>query len=296
MSNTLGISVFRPQGKPVASVVMVHGMSEHRKRYDEFAQFLAKQGIGVVTYDQPGHGETAKDQTLGYFGDKDGWDTLIFTAHEVMKKCKEEFPGVPFFLFGHSMGTIVARTFIKKYDDEIQGLILSGAPNFQSAVPTGLVLAKSIAGIKGKKGHSKLLDKMTMGSFNKGIANPRTGFDWLSYNTDNVNAYIADPLCGFSFTNQGYVDMMSGMVSMHDYKTYQCKNPALPILFIAGAEDPCKGGEEGLADSIDTLKKAGYSHIDRIVYDHMRHEILHEDQREKVYQDVADFMKKNLNA
>ena len=127
---------------------------------------------------------------------------------------------------------------------------------------------------KGKKGHSKLLDTLITGSFNKKVDNPRTPSDWISYNEENVDQFIEDPLSGVPFTIGGYIHELEGMVQMHDVSQYECKNKNLPILFVVGEDDPCTGGTKGLEDSKNTLVKAGYSNIKIKQFSHMRHEIL----------------------
>lgn len=296
MKQTLAVSIFRPETAPKACVEIVHGMSEHRSRYDEFAKYLVSRGYAAVTYDLPGHGETAGKDPLGYFGDENGWQTLTDSAEEIAERCRSEFPGVPLILFGHSMGTIIGRCFLQKHDNELCEAILSGAPNYQSAIPVAIFLGNVTALFKGKKGHSKMLDSLSTGTFAKSVKNARTDFDWLSYNSKNVDAYIADPLCGFPFTVAGYQDLFHGTKQMHEVSAYACTKPDLPILFFSGKDDPCRGGDAGFQDSIDTLKKAGYKNVDSHLYDGMRHETMHEDAHMQVFADAADWMDRHLPA
>ena len=286
----LAYNVFRPQGEVRGAVAVVHGMAEHRKRYNELAAFLTDNGYGVVTYDLPGHGESAEGE-LGHFGE-DGWRTLVSSAMRAVKRARKEFPDVPVILLGHSMGSMIARCFIQEHDDEIDGLILSGAPNWQRAVNAGILLAKRIKKRRGGKSASKLLDRLVTGNFNRSVKNPKTDVDWLSYDEANVQEYIEDPLCGFGFTVQGYLDELEGMRQMHEVKLYQVKNRQLPIVFLAGGEDPCIGGTEGFKDSTDTLRNAGYRNITTRLYPKMRHEILRETNHERVYRDILRWLEK----
>ena len=287
----LAYNVFRPEEPAKAAVVVVHGMAEHRGRYAPFAQYLADNGYGVITYDLPGHGESAEEHK-GYFGDE-GWHGLIGTAVRAVNRAKKEFPGVPVVLFGHSMGSMIARCYIQAHDDEIDGLILSGAPNWQRAVDAGIALGKRLRSLRGKTGLSKTMDRLVTGNFNKSVSNARTDVDWLSYNEKNVKNYLDDPDSGFGFTIQGYIDELEGMKQMHKVRLFQHKNPKLRIVFFAGKEDPCIGGEKGFADSVDTLRKAGYKQISTKLYPHMRHEILNETDNQRVYRDILRWI--NLN-
>lgn len=286
--NNLVTSIFRPEQEIKGCVEVVHGMEEHRKRYDDFAKTLVEHGYAVITYDLPGHGETGKEEQ-GYFGEE-GWNALVNSVEEINQLARKEFPNVPIYLFGHSMGSMVSRCYLQEHDANIKAVVLSGAPCYQSATSLGIFVGNIIQIFKGPKGHSKLLDNLVTGAFNKVIDNPRTTCDWISYNEDNVDAYLADPMSGIPFTVKGYIDELKGMSSMHDYSKYKCTNPDLPILFVAGEDDPCTGGTKGLEDSINTLKKVGYKDIDLKRYSHMRHEILNEKEKDLVKADIISFL------
>lgn len=280
---------------PKAVVFTVHGMQEHKERYEELARCLNKHQIACINYDLPGHGETAgNEENKGWFGEKDGWKTLVDSAADIALIARKKYPDVPVVYFGHSMGTMVGRVFLQNYDLLIDAMILSGAPNYNPGCRIGLAVADAETKRKGKRGHSKLLDKLATGSFNQGIKDPRTELDWLSYNTDNVDKYIADEWCGFPFTIQGYHDLFTLMVKMNDTSLYRCMNPDLPILFFAGEDDPCTGGKKGLKKSIQTLKDAGYDKIDTKIWPHMRHETMHEDDAPAVMEYAAEWIAKNV--
>ncbi len=294
MGETLAVSFYKPKGEPKAVVEIVHGMAEHRKRYADFAKYLMNRGFAVYTYDLPGHGETAGTGTLGYFGEANGWTHLVNSAYEVAQTAKAEYPDKPFILLGHSMGSMIARCFLQTHDDMLDALVLSGAPCYQSAAPVGIGIGKALKKVKGAKGYSKVMDFLLTGTFAASIKNARTPFDWLSVNKENVDRYIADPLCGFPFTIQGYIDELQGVCDMHNVSKYHCTKPDLPVLFAAGEYDPCTGGTKGLADSADTLRAAGYSHIDARLFEGMRHEILNECDREKVFAAIAEWIETQL--
>lgn len=275
---------------PKGAIVIVHGMAEHRQRYDEFAQFLKQNDYATALYDLPGHGSSCPEEDRGWFGERNGWQTLVDSAGEMIRIMREKVPGKPLILCGHSMGSMIARCFLQENEAAIDGLILSGAPCYQATAQVGFLLAKAVRLRKGAKGHSAFLDNLTTGGFNAEQKNARTPFDWLSYNEENVDRYIADPLDGFPFTVQGYIDEISGCIRMHEVKKYHCTKPQLPILFFAGKDDPCTGGQEGLQDSIDTLRKAGYENIRCNQYEHMRHETLQETNRSLVMQDILTWL------
>ncbi|MBR3357548.1 MAG: alpha/beta hydrolase [Solobacterium sp.] len=278
-----------PCEEPKAAVFMIHGMQEHRKRYDGLAKYLNAHGYAAVTYDLPGHGETAKDSVLGYFGDN-GWNNLIVSAVDIAHLTHREFPDIPVVMFGHSMGTMIARCFLQNYDYMVDGVILSGSPNYNAGAAVGKQMARERIYIAGPKSHNRMLDGLATGQFNRSVNEPRTAVDWLSYNDENVDNYISDPLCGVPFTVSGYYDLFDGMLRMADADRYYRMNTNIPVLFIAGQEDPCTGGEEGVRDTIGFLKSVGYRMIDSVLYPNMRHEILHEKDAETVMEDIVEWL------
>ncbi|MCI5774274.1 MAG: alpha/beta hydrolase [Erysipelotrichaceae bacterium] len=288
MKRKIKSTVYRPKTEIKGAVLIIHGMCEHRKRYDDYARFLALAGYGVITYDQVGHGESI-DDVFGYFG-MNGWSHLVEVADGMVDELYAQFPNVPHFIFAHSMGSIVARSYIKRHDEKIDGLILSGAPCYQKLAKAGLAAIKIIVNTQGAKNTSKHLKKLVEGRFNDEIKDAKSEADWISFDRDNIDRYLADPYCNQTFTNQGYHDLITGMIDMHDHKHYQHYNPALPILFVAGKHDPCTGYQKGLEDSIATLKKAGYKNIQAITYENSRHEVLNDHDASKVYHDTLTWL------
>ncbi len=286
----IACNIYRPVDYAKGIILILHGMSEHSQRYDNFARFLCQNGYVVVTYNHRGHG----GGELGYFDEKDGWLKVVEDARYIMESIKNEYPpSVPFILFGHSMGSLVARSMLKRFDDEIDGVILSGPPNYNPLIPLALLLAKLICFFKGDKYRSKLLRQLSTGSFNKGIEKPTCDNDWLSYNADNVMEFEADPLCGFTFTSRGYYDLFWGMRDSCRSKRSKKTNKEISILLLSGEDDPCTGGTKGLNDTIHHLEKQGYTSIESIVYPDMRHEILNEHKHSLVYNDVYVWLLEN---
>lgn len=273
-----------------AVIQIAHGMEEHQKRYQKFAEFLSENGFTVVTANMRGHGPNAKE--LGFFAEKQGDLLLVDDQVCIAKYLKEKYSDKSLYLFAHSMGTIISRVVLQKHSKLYEKVILSGYPNYQSAAGFGKLVAKLFGCFKGKKGHSKMLNNLVVGSFNKAISNPKTNVDWISYNEENVKKYLEDPLCGFGFTISGYRDLMSLVVKMHKVENYIDVNKDLKFLLLRGEDDPCVGGTSGAEDSLNVLLKAGFLDIEKICYPHMRHEILNEDNHQQVYQDCLDFLNK----
>ncbi|MBR0229859.1 MAG: alpha/beta hydrolase, partial [Erysipelotrichaceae bacterium] len=182
-----------------------------------------------------------------------------------------------------------------RIEDMISGVVFSGMPAWNKQIPMGKKLAPSMSKINGPKNHSKTLIK-TANTYNNAIKDPRTEFDWLSYNVDNVQAYIDDPLCGFPFTNHGYADLMDGMIDVFKTADWRVLKKNLPILFVSGQDDPCSDVPEGFRNSLENLQKAGYLNIEANVYENMRHEILNERERKIVYKDILTWLDIQIKA
>ena len=274
--------------RPKAAVQCIHGMEEHQDRYNDFASFLQENGYAVITADLRGHGKQAP--ILSHIADREGDRLLIGDEEAKLSRIQELYPGIPVILFGHSMGTIIARALLQTRSGAYHKVVLSGYPNPQPAAKAGAVLCGQIAGVKGKKGHSKLIDNMVLGGFSKAIPGAKTPLDWLSRNEENVRAYEADPLCGQPFTLGSYDALFRLITAIDQPEGYREVQQDLPILLISGAEDPCTGGEKGRAASLDRLTRAGFRKIRVETLEGMRHEILNETDKRLVYRKILDFL------
>ena len=275
---------------PKAVVKFIHGMEEYQDRYESFAEYLREAGYTVVTADLRGHGKNAP--VLSHIADQEGHLRLLEDEEVILDEIHGRWPGMPVILFGHSMGTIIARAFLQKHSEEFHKVVLSGYPNPNGAAGAGIVLTEMIAAVKGGKGYSKMVDGMVLGPFAKAVPNAVTPQDWLSVNRENVQRYIADPLCGVRFTLGSYNALFHLIRMMDSPENYEEVRKDLPILLISGKEDPCTGGEKGRGDSENRLRRAGFRNLEIVTLDGMRHEILNENGREDVYLRILDFIEK----
>ena len=285
----LALALFEAQN-PKAVIQFIHGMEEHKDRYDAFAEFLSENGYICVTNDLRGHGKNAP--ILSHISDKKGEKLLIEDQKEITKLIKKKYPELPIYIFAHSMGTIITRVLLQEEGDQYKKVAMSGYVNPNPVAGIGGALVSIITVFKGPKGHSKLINGMAMGPFTKAVEDRKTDLDWLSYNEDNVQNYIADPLCGVEFTLGSFHTLMKLLSQMAKPKAFKKVDKEMPILLISGDADPCTGGEKGRANSLSVLNKAGYEKIEVITLEHMRHEILNETEKEKVYKAVLDFYNK----
>lgn len=276
--------------KPKANIMFIHGMEEYKERYDAFASFLCEHGYNIVLSDMRGHGKNAP--ILSHIADKDGDKLIIADQKKIRKFMEERFPDLPNMLFGHSMGTIISRVLLQECSNDFTKVALSGYVNPNGASGIAVALGNMVRAFKKGKGHSKMLTDLAMGPFKKAVKNPKTESDWLSYNEENVQNYINDPLCGVEFTVGSYCALFRLLNNMGKAKRYKDVNVKLPFLLISGNDDPCTGGEKGRNASLKVLQKAGFKDISVITIDGMRHEILNELDKQKVYQDILDFFDK----
>ena len=284
----LSLAVFKAE-KPKGVIQMIHGMEEHKERYYPFCEFLAKNGISSVISDLRGHGKDAP--LLSHISNKYGERLLIDDQNEIRKYIAREFEDVPLYLFGHSMGTIIARVLLQTQGKKYKRVALSGYVCPNSSAGLGAILVSCISLFKGSKGHSKLINDMAMGPFTKAIEERKTDLDWLSYNEENVKKYIEDPLCGVEFTLGSYHTLMKLLSQMAKPSRFKKVDPALPIYLISGKDDPCTGGEKGRNASRNILLKAGYKNIEVNTVENMRHEILNEKDNKQIYEALLTFYK-----
>ena len=269
---------------PKALVQLAHGMAEHKERYYPFMEYLAAHDYGVVINDHRGHGGSVRAPgDLGYFYEG-GADALVDDLHRVTLDFRARFPGAKLFLFGHSMGSLAVRVYRQRFDQDIDGLIVSGSPGKNPAAGSGLLLNKLMTLFKGDRYISKLFVNMTTGGFAKRFPDPNTANAWLSVNQDNVRRYDADPLCGFPFTLNGYRALLTLMRDA--YSTAPGKHPELPVHFVSGEDDPCAPDRKGFEDAVQAMKDAGYAEVTGKMYPGLRHEILNETEQQRVYADL----------
>ena len=206
---------------------------------------------------------------------------------------KERYGGeLPYHLFGHSMGSLVVRCYLKKYDDELDSLIVCGSPSENKTAKAAGFLAKTACKMGAHK-KGKFFQKMALGLYGKALGEDESENGWISYNKENVKAYDENPLDGFVFSNNGFLNLFLLMDETYNKKGWQVKHPSLPILFIAGADDPCIGSKKQYAQAMTTLKKRGYNQVRGMLFLNRRHEILNEDDVEKVYDAVLHFLEQH---
>ena len=285
-----------PDGKPRAVVQIAHGIAEHIDRYRPFMEFLADNGFVAAGNDHLGHGKSIRvPEEQGFFAEKDGWWRVVDDMdklHDIMSK---EYPELPYVLFGHSMGSFLTRTYLIKHPDKYDGVILSGTGHQSPALVLGGNAAASVmAKLNGAMGDGAKLDSLAFGTYLNKIENPRTKFDWLSRDTEQVDKYIADPLCGFVGKIGLYRDMMQGIKFITDKKNIAQMNKEKPVYFMSGDGDPVGDYGKGVVRAYTAFCDAGLHAVCLRLYPGGRHEMLNETNKEQVYQDILNWLNEKI--
>ena len=287
------VNQWTPSERRILGVVQIaHGVAEYGARYAPFARFLCDHGFVVVANDHLGHGQSLiQGGPMVYLGEKDGWWNVVDDMECLRSRVAKVFPDRPYFLFGHSMGSFLSRTHLIRYPGRLDGCILCGTGHQSPALIAGgkLIADREIRRL-GKKAFSARADDLAFGAYNKAFAPTRTRFDWVSASEENVDAYIADPLCGGDTTLGLFRDMLDGLSYITRQSNMDKMDADLPVFFIAGDQDPVGDMGKGVRKAHDCFKKAGIRDLSIKLYHGLRHEILNEASRQYVYRDVLDWL------
>lgn len=281
--------VWLPEGAPKGIVQFVHGMAEHMDRYDAPAQALCQGGYLVVGHTHLGHGPKAEVQ--GHFADESGWERLLDDIHSLRQETEKAYPGVPYFLLGHSMGSFLVRCYLTEHGEGLRGAVLSGTGWFGSGpVKAGLALTGLLCALGQGRKPAPLVDKLAFGGSNKHFAPNRTAFDWLSRDAAQVDRYIADPYCGFLFTAAGYRELFRGLDRLRHLDELKKMPKRLPVYFFGGDQDPVGAMGKGIPKVAEQFRQAGLRDVTVKLYPGGRHEMFNETNAQEVYADLLAWL------
>lgn len=276
--------------EPIAVLQIAHGVAEHILRYDDFARYLNDRGILVAGHDHLGHGKSLPEGgTPVYFGDGSTWETVVDDIHLLHDRLREQYPDLPILLMGHSMGSFLSRSYLIRYPGTVDAAIIMGTGwQPKAVVAGGLAVARAAAAAVGESGTSDLVTQLAFGAYNKQFAPNRTSCDWLSADTDNVDAYMADPLCGADATVGLFRQMLLGIRFNQRLSNLRRMDAQTPVLFIAGDKDPVGANGAGVRRTYQEFLRAGMQDCTLKLYPGLRHEILNEKgwQRE-IFRDIG---------
>lgn len=290
--NKLHVVIWEPNIQVIGVVQISHGMVEYIKRYDEFARYLNQYGILVVGNDHLGHGETTKtDDDWGYFCSDNMSETVVEDLYKITCFAKKNYPDVPYFLFGHSMGSFMARRYIMTYGNELDGVIISGTGNQSGSVlKAGKIMVSLTKLFKGDRYRSRMLKNMFFSKFNARIPNVRTSNDWLTKDEAIVDKYNADKYCTYSFTVNGYRTLLEVLSFIQNENNIEKIPKNLPVFLIAGEEDPVGNYGKAVKNVYEIYEQAGIEDISIKLYKDDRHELINETDKEDIYEDIRGWM------
>jgi alpha-beta hydrolase superfamily lysophospholipase len=274
---------------PKAVVQVLHGMAEHSSRYARLAAALTAAGYATYAHDHRGHGTSISDASPpGHFADHDSWNRIVADAHAVNREIARRHPGVPIIVLGHSMGSFVLQQILFEHPGDMVAAALSGSngkPPAKAAV--GKLVARIERARVGRRNPSPLLTRLSFGEYSKAFAPARTEFDWLSRDPAEVDAYIADPLCGFPVSTQTWVDLLDALDRIARPSSVARVPKGLPLYLFAGDRDPVGDFGKGMKRLRDAYTRAGITDVRLELYPGGRHEMFNETNRQEV---TADFI------
>ena len=294
--NRIRAKKYLPDGEAKAIVQIAHGIAEHIDRYAEFMEFLAGNGYIVVANDHLGHGKSINGpEDLGFFAARDGWNYVLRDMEKLHDRTVKEHPGLPYVMFGHSMGSFLTRTYLIQYPGKYDAAILSGTGHQAKAmVLSGYALASAAVKLYGPRKVGEKLNAIAFGAYNNGFENPRTAFDWLSRDEAQVDKYIADPLCGFVATVSLFRDMMGGIKFITDQKNINTMSRTQPVYFMSGDCDPVGDNGKGVERAYKAFCNAGLHDVMIRLYPGGRHEMLNEVNKYDVYKDILAWIQEKV--
>ncbi|MFS0574147.1 lysophospholipase [Sporosarcina sp. 179-K 3D1 HS] len=289
--------VLKPDQEPRGHVHLIHGMAEHIGRYKEFASYLAGHGFLVSGHDHRGHGKTVDlNGKTGHLVDENGFERAVQDSYEVIQSIRTQYPSSRFILFGHSMGSFVARRYVQLHGEEVDLAILSGTGGDPGP---GRLAGQVVAYLSGKKSGfdqpDHFLNKLVFGGYNKTVSSPKTPFDWLSTDGEAVEAYLNDPKCGIVPTTRFFEDLFDGLAIITKKEEIAKVPKELSVLLISGNDDPVGSYGKGVWQTAKQYDEAGIQDVTVLLFEGKRHELLHETNRHQVFDFVNEWMSKHEN-
>lgn len=273
-----------------AVIQVCHGMCEHMAKYHRTLDFFASHGYLVCMHDHLGHGEYVDASLRGYFAEANGYRYLVEDVYQLTKLVKKEYPSLPYYILGHSMGSFIARCYMYKYTNKVDGYIIMGTGGPNPLVDAGIQMAKMIIARKGPMFRSKFLTDMVIGKFNEKFKPNVSKHDWLSSDESMLPYYIADKIGDFNFTASGYLDLFHLQKNANLIKNIQKVPSDLPVILLSGDMDPVGDSGNGVLEVYHNFIKTGHTNTNIKLYPYLRHELLNEIKREEVQQDMMDWI------
>lgn len=277
-----------PKGDLKACLHILHGMAEHSKRYDGFATWMAEAGYAVWVHDHRQHGYSVLHHTFGVYDKGDTWEAMQSDVGLVQEEFQRRFPNVPMTILGHSMGSILLRSYLQNNKTKVKAAVIMGTPVTAKSLLKAAVMMGQVIGKVAPYKASSLMDNLSVGRFNKDIDQARTPYDWISHDRQTVDRYADDPMCGYAYNAAFYKELSRGVLDAND-PAKMAKFPKIPALMISGLEDPCGAFGDGVQKIGADYQGKGVRLTMKLMK-HMRHEVLNETNKEATYKEVLRFL------
>lgn len=276
--------------QPKAHLLCITGMNEHSRRYEPFAMELNKDGYSVSVLDHFGQGENSPDPKNQEKWPKGAWNMMLKALNTKVTELRKD--GKPVYLMGHSMGSFAMQAYLETYPDSVDKVIImsSNGKNNKLSIDLGYLVSKMRTNDKNWDKEDKLMEKLALGGYVKAVKDREDDNDWLSYNKENVRKYNDDPYCGHYNTYGFFRGFMGGLHELYKKKNLKKISKKEKILIIAGEDDPVGNMSKGPKSLRDMYQRLGVKDVSLVIYPHMRHEILNEEERDKVIKDILDFL------
>lgn len=281
-----------PEKEPIGILQIMHGVTEYVLRYEDLAEYLTDKGFVVVGNDHLGHGKSiAEGAKPMYFGPKDSWQWVVKDVLTLQKMTKEKYPELSYYMLGFSLGSFVLRTYLIDYPGNLDGAIIMGTGQMAPvAIKIGKFMANKEAKKAGEENSTPAIHQLTFGTYNKIFAPNRTEYDWLCSNEKALDEYIEDPQRGGDFSAGLFRELLDGMLYSSNVKNIKKMDKNLPILLISGEKDPVGDCGKGVKLTKKALEKAGVKDISVKMYPGLRHDILHEEEKDQIYADIYNWL------
>lgn len=289
--HTIAYELIVPDNQIKGIIQLSHGMCEYFGRYHDFAEYMTEHGFLVCGNDHLGHGKSVLTQDdLGYFSPENGWQNAVADLYHLTEIIRTDYPDMPYFLFGHSMGSFLARAYCALHGDTLSAAVFCGTSGGMPAMDKMLTAIEAIRKIHDDRFRSDKLYQLAFGRYNKKIPDAQSKNDWISRDRTIVSAYDADPACHFNFTLNGYENLI-GVLQYVSSEEWFLNYPAgLPALLIAGDADPVGNYGKGVYKVYRKLSAHGCD-VGIRLYSGARHELLNELNRKEVYHDLLAFFR-----
>ena len=285
----ISLIVSKPKKDTKAVLQFIHGMCGCKERYEPVMEYMASHGVACIASDLRGHGESVRSiEDLGYMY-KGGYKALVSDLRQVSDWAHKQFPGLPYFILGHSMGSLAARIYIKEDDSNVNGVILCGSPSWEPLSIIGKWISAISCAIGFEHVRAKFVHNRASAKYNRRFADegPQA---WTCSDPEVRRKFRENPKCNFAFTLNGTYNLMAMMVETYNSDPWKVSNASMPVIFLAGADDPCIISEQKFHRAAYQILKAGYRNVSSTIYPYMRHEILNEIDKETVWKDSISFI------